>query len=283
MIASGLLFAATGALVKLASAKLPNEMVVFIRCFAGLLAMVPWIIHRRGRGLSTTRFGGHLVRALAGLAAMYCYFFAISRLPLADAVLLNYSTPLFVPFIAMVWLGEQMPRRLWWPIGSGFAGIILILKPGLALFMPAALVGVASGILAAVALTGVRRLTRSEPITRIVFYFTLVSTLVSAVPLVWSWSAPDPADWLLLASMGALATGGQFLLTRAYAEAPAAQVGPFSYAAVVFAAVFGWGLWDDVPDAMSVSGALLVCIAGVLTIRLGGRRGAVADSPLGRA
>lgn len=279
MVAAGFFFAATGALVKLAAAKLPNEMVVFMRSFSGLLALLPWLVHRRGRGLGTTRWRGHLARSLAGLGAMYCYFYAIAHLPLADAVLLNYTTPLFVPFIALVWLGERMPRGVWIPIGIGFAGIVLILKPGMTLFTPAALIGLVSGLLAALALAGVRRLTHTEPIMRIVFYFTLVATLVSAVPLWWRWRTPETADWLLLISMGTLATVGQFLLTRAYAEAPAAQVGPFSYVIVVFAALFGWWLWGDVPDGMSVAGAVLVVAAGIVTIRLAGNRRVPAAPP----
>jgi drug/metabolite transporter (DMT)-like permease len=279
MVAAGFFFAATGALVKLAAAKLPNEMVVFMRSFSGLLALVPWLVHRRGRGLRTARWRGHLVRSLAGLGAMYCYFFAIAHLPLADAVLLNYTTPLFVPFIALFWLGERMPRGIWIPIGIGFVGIVLILKPGVTLFAPAALIGLLSGLLAALALAGVRRLTHTEPIMRIVFYFTLVATLVSAVPLLWTWRAPDPADWLLLVSMGALATVGQFLLTRAYAEAPAAQVGPFSYVIVLFAAMFGWGLWGDMPDGLSLAGTALVVVAGIVTIRLAGKPRASGPAP----
>src|SRR5207247_1436669 len=83
----------------------------------------------------------HLARGLAGLGSMYCFFYALGHLPLADAVLLNYSLPLFMPFVENVWLGEQFPSRLWGAIGLGFAGIVLILKPGLGLFQPAAVVG----------------------------------------------------------------------------------------------------------------------------------------------
>lgn len=190
MIASGLLFSAMGAMVKYLSTHLPNEMVVFFRSAMGLAALLPWV-WRRGFGqLKTRQWRGHLLRGLAGLAAMYCYFFAIAHMPLAEATLLNYSTPLFVPFIAMLWLGEKISHRLWAAIGLGFFGIVLILKPGPKLFTPVSLIGVASGIFAALAMTSIRRLTRSEPTLRIVFYFSAVGTAVSAVPLVWRWQAP---------------------------------------------------------------------------------------------
>ncbi len=198
MVASGLLFAVMGALIKHISVHLPSEMVVFFRSAMGLPVLLPWVWRRGVHHLKTERLPGHLLRGLAGLAAMYCYFFAIAHLPLAEAVLLNYSTPLFVPFIAVLWLGEKIAARLWVAIGTGFAGILLILKPGLALFTPVALIGVASGMFAALAMVGIRRLTRSEPTLRIVFYFSAVCTAVSAVPLLWRWQSPEPGLWSLL-------------------------------------------------------------------------------------
>jgi drug/metabolite transporter (DMT)-like permease len=271
MLVSGLLFAAMGALIKSVATQLPNEMVVFFRSFIGLVALTPWLVQRGPRHFATRRLGAHLVRALTGLAAMYCFFYAIGRLPLAEAVLLNYSAPLFIPFAALLWVGEGFERRLWWPIAIGFAGIALILKPGLALFTPAALIGLVSGILSALAMAGIRKLTATEPATRIVFYFSLTAALVSALPLAWAWQTPAPGLWLQLVAIGVLATSAQLFMTRAYAHAPAAQVGPFMYATVVFAGLLGWLVWGELPDLLSLAGALLVAAAGILAIRLGGR------------
>ncbi len=269
MLASGLLFATMGALVKSVSASLPNEMVVFVRSLMGLLVLAPWLVHRGPRYFATRKPGAHLVRALTGLAAMYCFFYALGRLPLAEAVLLNYSAPLFIPLAALLWVGEGFSRTLWWPIAIGFVGIALILKPGLEMFTPVALIGLAAGILSAFAMAGIRRLTSTEPAVRIVFYFSLTATLVSAVPLAWTWQLPAPGLWLKLIAIGVLATGAQTLMTRAYAHAPAAQVGPFSYGIVVFAGLFGWALWGELPDLLSLTGVLLVIAAGILAIRLG--------------
>ncbi|MCK7580155.1 MAG: DMT family transporter [Chromatiales bacterium] len=272
MIAAGLLFATAAALIKLVSATLPNEMVVFFRNLIGLVALTPWLLRHGPGHFATRHVGAHLVRALAGLAAMYCYFYAIGRLPLAEAVLLNYSAPLFIPLAALLWVGEPFSHRLWWPIGIGFIGIALILKPGLGLFTPVALLGLAAGIFSALAMAGIRRLSGTEPATRIVFYFSLTAALVSALPLAWRWQTPDPALWLQLLLIGVLSTAAQLLMTRAYAHAPAAQVGPFSYGIVVFAGLLGWALWAEVPDVLSLAGAALVVAAGVLTIRMGSKR-----------
>ncbi len=124
---------------------------------------------------------------------------------------------------------------------------------------------------------GVRRLTRTEPATRIVFYFGLIGSLVSAVPAAAAWTTPRPGLLGLLLAVGAFATAGQLALTRAYAHAPAAQVGPFLYAGPVVAGVLDWWLWGTLPDRMFVAGALLVVTSAVLALR--GRRESGETTP----
>lgn len=280
MLVAALLFATTGAIVKHISVTLPNEMVVFFRSLFGLLALAPFFMRHGLRYYQTQRLNAHLVRALAGLAAMYCYFFAIGHLPLAEAVLLNYTAPLFIPLAAMFWVGEPFSRKLWWPIGIGFVGIGFILKPGLSLLTPIALIGLASGMFSALAMAGIRKLTHTEPATRVVFYFSLTSTLVAALPLAWRWQTPTPDLWLPLILIGVISTIAQILMTRGYSHAPAAQVGPFLYAIVIFAGLFGWALWSEIPDWLSLVGTLLVVLAGIVAIQMGGRKTAPpAEAP----
>ena len=100
-----------------------------------------------------------------------------------------------------------------------------------------------------------------------VFYFAVLGSLVSALPLPWTWRTPEPAAWPVLVGIGALASAGQYLLTRGYACAPAGQVGPFSYFSVLFSTLLGWLLWSELPDALSGVGALLVIAAGVTALR----------------
>jgi drug/metabolite transporter (DMT)-like permease len=269
MLSASLLFAVTGALIKQVSVTLPNEMVVFFRNLFGLAVLSPFFLHRGPNYYATKRLGAHLVRALTGLAAMYCYFYAIGHLPLAEAVLLNYTAPLFIPLAAFLWVGETVPRHFVWPITIGFIGIAMILKPGVSLLAPIALIGLAAGMFSALAMAGIRKLTNTEPAMRVVFYFSLASTLVSAVPLAWHWQTPADTQWLPLLLIGILSTAAQIFMTRGYACAPAAQVGPFLYTIVVFAALFGWLFWQEIPDVLSFSGAALVALAGILTIRMG--------------
>jgi len=268
MVASALLFASMAASVRVAARELPNAPIVFFRHFIMLLFLLPWL-WRQGRGaLATDDLRGHLVRGLAGVAAVACYFYAIARLRLADAVLLNQSMPLFIPIVERFWLGEAIPRRLWGVLLLGFVGLLFILKPGTGVFEPAALVGLASAGLAAVAQVGIRRLTRTEPVTRIVFYFGLVASVVALPPAALTWRSPSSATWAVLLLMGVFATVGQLTLTRAYVHAPAARVGPFLYAGPVFAGVLDWALWGRLPDPQFVVGAVLVVAAATLSLRL---------------
>ena len=278
---AALLFATLGGIVKRVSADLPNETIVFARNAMAAVALVPWLWRGGVRALATGCFGLHLFRAVSGLSAMYCYFWAIAHLNLAEAVLLTYSSPLFIPFLARVWLREPLPRGFGWAIGLGFAGIALILKPGPGVFEPRALVGVAAGVLTATAFVSIRRLTREEPTLRIVFWFGMLSTGISAVPLLWGGRVPPPGLWGWLALMGGLAMAGQVMLARAYALSPAARIGPFSYATVVFGACYGWLIWGEIPGAASGLGIVLVCLAGILAVR-GSRAPGAAAVPAAR-
>lgn len=271
MILSALVFAMMGVAVKLAARDLPNTMVVFFRSAVGLLALLPWVLALPPGGLRTTRPREHFVRGAAGLGAMYCFFYALAHMRLAEAVLLNYSLPLFMPFVEGRWTRVAIPRRVWAAVGIGFVGILLILKPGLGLFQPVALIGLLAALFAAVAQVGIRQLTHTEPVIRIVFYFGVASTVASALPLPWMWRTPRPGQWAVLLALGVLATLAQLLMTQAYGCAPAARVGPFLYTSVVFAGLLDWMLWGALPDSLALAGALLVAGSGIMALKTGTR------------
>jgi drug/metabolite transporter (DMT)-like permease len=271
MAGSALLFGGMSVAVKLAALTLPNSMVVFFRSAVALVLLLPWLLKHGRAALRTERAFEHGVRGLGGVTSMYCGFYAIGHMRLADAVLLNYSLPLLLPLVERVWLKEPVARRLWLPLAMGFGGLLLILRPGSGMFQSVALVGLASAVFGAIAQVGVRGMARTEPVTRIVFYFALIATSVSSVPLIFTWRTPTPSAWIALISAGVLATGAQFLLTRAYACAPAQQVAPFMYLTVVFSGLFDWLLWRVVPDGLFVVGALVVASAAILTLRLRSR------------
>lgn len=252
-------FALMAAGVKAASALVRTEVIVFFRSAVGLLVLLPWLVRHGTDAIRTRRPGGHLWRAAFGTCAMYAFFYALGHLHLAEAILLTYSTPLFIPFIAWAWIREPPPAAIFPAIALGFAGIVLIARPeaGLAV-SPASLAGVLSGVCAAAAMVSIRRIADTEPAPRIVFWFSALSTLITAVPLAWGVGPVPPGALAPLVGIGVLATAGQLCLTRAYALAPAARIGAFTYVAVVFGGLIGWALWQERPDAASLAGMALV-------------------------
>lgn len=277
IVASELALVSMAATIKHISVDLPNEMIVFFRNVFALLVMVPAMLHGGPSRFATRVPGLHLVRGLAGVTAMYCLFYAVAHLKLADAMMLKLTVPIFIPLIALVWLNERVYPMAWVAVGVGFVGVALILKPGGELHW-VALVAVGGSVMAALAKVAVRKLSATEPALRIVFYFATVATVVSVVPLAWAWQTPTALQWLLLLSLGPQATVGQLLLTRGYGAAPASQVGVFTYSSVLFGAAYGFAFWGETMGVVSLAGAVLIATAGVLALRARTVRGSLQVS-----
>jgi drug/metabolite transporter (DMT)-like permease len=263
-IVAAVAFSLTGVCIKVVSRDVGNEMIVFVRNLVSLLVLAPWMLRNGAAAVRTQRLWGHVWRSLFGVAAMYCFFYAIAKLPLAEAMLLTYSTPLWVPFIAWIWLRERPPFIVFPAAVVGLVGIGFIVKPSGTFDLAVGLVGVLAGVLAGGAMVSIRRISNTEPASRIVFYFAALSSLIAAVPLLWAWRTPDLDGWLLLIAAGVLATWGQLCLTRAYSLAPAARVGPFTYTVVIFSALLAWWLWGESLDRWSVLGIALVVTTCVM-------------------
>lgn len=254
------------AIIKHVGEDVGTPMVVFLRCLFGLLVLLP-VVARQGRTLfSSNRPGTMAVRALAGLAAMYGFFYVIEHLPLAEATLVKLTTPFFMPLIAYFWLREHINRHNAVAIVTGFAGVLFILRPGAATFDPHALVGIAAAVLASVAMVAIRDMNEDEPASRIVFHFAVVTTVVSALPLFWLWQTPDWHLWPWLIAMGVCGTAGQLCITHAFQIAPPGKLGPFNYTSVVFAALIGWLVWNESLFVTTLIGSLLIFVAGLINL-----------------
>lgn len=265
ILASELAFASMGAVIKAASATVPNEVLVFMRNLFGLIILLPFLYRTTDCSLRTRRYPLHLLRAVLGVSAMYAFFYVLEHLELAEAFLLKMTAPIFLPLIAWLWLGERASKLAVIAVPVGFAGVFLVLDP-VGSFQWISLIGLLGGMLAAGAKIAVRRLTSTEPPGRVVFFFALNAGILTTLPMLWSWQTPTLAEWGWLVLMGGLGTAGQLLMTRGYAEAPAAHVGPFTYFTVVFAGLYGYVFWGEVPSGTFLAGALLIAVAGVMAV-----------------
>ena len=263
---SALLFSLMGVVIREASATVNNESVVFFRNLVGVLFFLPLLLLKGIKPLKTKRLKSHMWRTTYGLAAMYCFFYAIAHLPLADAMLFTYSAPLFTPLIAWWWLKEPLSKRMALTTGIGLIGVLLVAKPGNTLFEGQALIGLAASVLAAFAFVSIREMSDTEPAYRIVFYFSLFSALISAIPLSWARQSLDTHQLGLLLVVGLLATSSQIVMSKAYGLAPPGVIGPFAYLAIVFAGIIAWLRWGETPDLTFLIGAGLIFSASLLSI-----------------
>jgi drug/metabolite transporter (DMT)-like permease len=273
MLVAAALFALMGVLVKHSSAHFSSAELVFYRSVFGLLAIGGVIAVQHGsllKPLATPYRRAHFWRGLSGFVALVLFFYAIARLPLATAVTLNYTAPLFLAALSAWWLHEKHGRGLLGAVGLGFVGIVLVLRPQLQdqAWLPA-LAGLVSGMLAAVAYVNVKQLGRlGEPEWRVVFYFTLLATLGGgAWMLLAGFHRPQAADWPWLIGIGVTATLAQLALTRAYHRGRTLIVGALAYSTVGFSALYGLILFGEALPLAAWTGMAVVTLAGIWAVR----------------
>lgn len=264
---AGFCFALMGTMIKKLSLSLTNETIVFARNLFVLICLFPFILKKRSRlNLKTENFNLHLIRSLSGLLAMYLYFFTLSKLPLAEAVMLSYTSPIFIPFVAFFWIHEPVEKKSILSAFIGFIGILMILKPGTKVFNFNGIFGIIAAFSASFAMVAIRKMAKTESPFKIVFFYTLIASIISFFPLLTNFSPPSANDFILISIMGIVGLAGQFFVTAGYSAAPSAKVGPFTYTTVFFAALIGVFFLNEKFDLYSmVGGAIIVC-AGILSI-----------------
>lgn len=261
-------FAGIGACVKLTSEDASQAQVVFFRNFAALLVMIPWIWHQGPQILRTERWYLHLSRATTGIISMYCFFYVISKLPLAQAMMVLLLSPFIVPLIAYVWLRERTSAITWLGIMLGFAGVFLAIPMHETSSNHGLLaVGLLSACLVAVTKTTIRYMSDTEPAARIVFYFSLLTALISFIPVPMDWHELPASTYMAFAAMGLLAAAGQMAMTQAYALAPASDIGIWTYSSVIFAGLFGYIFWSEAVSLGWFAGVAVIFYAGYITSR----------------
>ncbi|TFV57338.1 DMT family transporter [Mycobacterium sp. PS03-16] len=232
-----------------------------------LLFMLPVAVRGGWSELRTERLGLHVLRAATGTGCWYALFFAIREIPLANATVLTYSAPLWMPLIAWAVTRQRVAAPTWFGAGVGFAGVVLVLQPQSHGFTGGELSALAGALLLAVAMMSVRWLGATEPVTRILFYYFLLSTVLS-VPIALADWAPIPSRaWPWLIALGVAQVLSQILIVIAYRYAPAEKLGAFIYSVIVFTAVIDWIVWHHRPTVLTYVGMALVIGGGLIAVR----------------
>ena len=251
--------------------------IVFLRHLFGLLpvAVFVWLgggLHR----LKTRRPGLHALRALLVFVALLTFILGLRRLPLAEAIAFAFTAPLFVTALSVPVLGEPVGARRWGAVLVGFAGALLMIRPGTAGFRIEALWVLASALCFALAMLLTRRMARSETNVAMLAYSTLGAGLVGLPVMPFVWRAPAGGDIWLFVLVGLVGGTAAYFVIMAYRNAPAALVAPFEYTALVWGAILGWILWREQPAPVVWLGAAVIILSGLyITHReaAGARRG----------
>ncbi|TXI75866.1 MAG: DMT family transporter [Dechloromonas sp.] len=264
MIAASFLFACMGVCVKFAAATHSAVEITFYRSFISLLMMYA-LVRLRGVPLATPHWRWQVTRGMVGFSALFSYFYAITLLPLATAVTLNYTSAIFLAlYLALA--GWQMRKGMLGALAIGLVGVVLLLRPTFhADQLVGGLIGLGSGVLAGMAYFSVRELgARGEPETRTVFYFSLVSSVGAALWL--AFSEIHPVDWdsgLLLLGVASFATLAQLAMTRAYSRGKTLMSAALAYSTVIFSSFFGMLFWGEVLPASAWAAIALIILSGI--------------------
>jgi len=264
MIAASFLFACMGVCVKLAAETHSAVEITFYRSFISLLIMYA-LVRLRGVSLRTEHWRWQITRGVVGFSALFSYFYAITLLPLATAVTLNYTSAIFLA-IYLALAGWQTRHGMLGALGVGLLGVVLLLKPTFhADQLFGGLVGLGSGVLAGMAYFSVRELgARGEPETRTVFYFSLVSSVGAGLWLIFSdIHAVDLRSGLILLGVASFATCAQLAMTRAYSRGKTMMSAALAYSTVIFSSLFGMLIWGEVIGASSWFAIGLIILSGI--------------------
>ena len=267
MMAASVCFAIMNLIIRLGSEELSAIQLTFFRAFFAFLFMLPWAVRMGIASLRTQHLRLHVSRSLISWLSMYLWFTAVAVLPLADAVALNFTAPLFVTVGAAIVLHEVVGIRRWTATAIGFLGTLVILRPGFVELNLHNALPILSAICVAATTMIIKTLSRYDAPGTIVLYMNLFLAPLALVPALFVWIWPSPQVWGLMISLGLLGAVSHVLLTRAYVHADASAVQPFDYTRLPFVALLGYLFFAEVPSGWIWLGGLMIAGAAIYTAR----------------
>ena len=261
------LFSITDVIVKLLGRKFdPMELALF-RYGIGMIILTPIFIKMGLENLKTKKIGLHIIRMLLAMLAQVGIFITVINIPLADATAIFFSKPLFTTIIAVFLVSEIVSKRRWSATAIGFLGVIIMVRPGDGSMNLIALVGVAAALTFAIANVLIRVLSRTEPPNRILFYYHIGGIIVFTGPAIFVWQTPIGIEWVLLISVAVLTTIGMTCFVRAFSIGEANAVGPIEYVRLIYAAIFGYFVFSEIPSLWTGVGAILIIASAIYIAR----------------
>ena len=267
LIASAFCLTAMAAAIRHLSSDVHTFVIAFFRTGLGFIFMLPWLISTRGAGLKTRKLPYFAGRAIVTSIATVGYFYALSQIPLADAVAIMFTRPLYGSIFAIVFLGELVGLRRWTAIAIGFIGVLVMVRPGFEVFN----VGLASVFIASIAGAAsaifIRYLSRTEAPDTITMYYVIFTTPVMMLLALFVWETPTWLELCWLSFMGLTGTLGQRAMSRGFAAADASIMLPMDFTRLLVAALFCFVLFSEIPSVYTAVGGFLIFASTVYIAR----------------
>lgn len=263
LVGSCVFFASMNAIIRYLSAELSSFEIVFFRNSVALVVMLPWLARFGFGALRTRRLGALAGRSVLGFLAMILWFWSLGTLKLDHAVALSFTAPLFTTVAAVVILKEPIRLRRVVALAVGFAGVVVILRPGAVPIEFASIAAILSSAFMALSIVLMKSLTATESAGTLVFYQALLITPISLVPALFVWQWPSLQAWFWLLLLGAFASVGHYLFTRAFAAAEATALMPFDYVRLPMVAALGYAAFGDLPDLWTWAGGAVILASTV--------------------
>jgi drug/metabolite transporter (DMT)-like permease len=260
-------FAASSAASKWLVQSYPIGEVLFTRTLVSLIACAIFILPRTGFSVfRTQRLRHHLMRSASQGLSQSFLLFAFTMMPLAGAIAINFSAPLFATLASALVLKEPVGAARWTALLVGFCGVLIVTHPGAGTFQIGALFALGNAVLYGSVTAGVRSMTRTESAETLTLYQLALLTAFFALFMPWTWVLPGPGDTLWILFNGTSNAIGQYWWTRALHLAPASAVAPFYYLSLIWASILGFVIWGDMPTTSLVIGSAIVAASGLFLL-----------------
>lgn len=281
VLLSALVFTGTNSLVKVVGATVDSFEIAFFRGLFGTLILLPFVFWAGWLTvLKTDRMNFHLARGITSSLHVMTIFYALVHLPLADVTGISFSRPLWVILLAVLFLGEKIRWQRWLATAIGFAGVLVMVQPG-STVNPGAVAAVLNALFVAMTVVLIKRLTATEKSLTILFYGSLIPTLVTLPPALVVWKTPTQFELLLLLGIGGGLSVGHACLIHGLKVGEATAIMPFDYTRIIFAGAAGYFFFAEEPSMVTVLGALLIAASALYIARQETRdKGLIGQPPL---
>ncbi len=247
----------------------PVFEIAFLRNAFAIVFMMPWLMRVGLGAMRTKRIGRHVLRGAMSSTNVTCLFAAVSYLPIADASAINFLQPLLGAAIACLFLGESASLRRWLAIGIGFAGALIVIRPGLGTFNIGVGFALGSALAGALVSIMIKTLVRTDPPDTIAAWLFVTQTLILLVPTLFVWVTPTWEQWGIFACLGVTSVVLQRCYNRGMQAADVSIAMPFNFTRLVWAALLGWIVFGEFPDLWTWVGGAVIFFASIWLTLLG--------------